>query len=261
MKRLGVLVFVAALGAAACSTTSDTTTTTSPPGTTQGPTTTTTLPPTTTTTTTTTSSTTSTSVVTTTVMPGEPIVFGPVAGDKIAVVGVSFDDVLNLRAAPGTDQAILKGLPPTYAGMIAAGNTRVLSGLFWYEVDADGTVGWVSSRFIGYLGATDDFTSRVVADVGEIPVGETMLDLADVVVDSLKSQGEPESRITVTVAPDIGDLGEVTIDIIGFGDDALLGLRVVVFGQPDQSGDSFGLKSVEATSICGRGVTTDGLCV
>ncbi|MCP3973842.1 MAG: SH3 domain-containing protein [bacterium] len=174
---------------------------------------------------------------------------------------MQYDDVLNLRAAPGADQPILAGLAPTYANMIAQGNARMLPSSFWYEVDANGTVGWVSARFIAYLGATDDYTSRVVADVGAIPSAETMLELADIVADSLKSQEEPESRITVTMAPVVDDLGEVTIDIIGFGDDALFGIRVLIFGQPDANGDSFSLMAAEATSLCGRGVTTDGLCV
>lgn len=255
MKRLGALLLTTALLAASCGDTADPTTTTSAPGTT-APTTTTAEP-----TTTTTSTTSTTSTTTTSLLPGEPIDFGPAAGDKIAVVGVRYDDALNLRAAPGADQAILTGLAPTYVNMIAQGNSWMLPSSFWYEVDADGIVGWVSARFIAYLGATDDYTSRIVADVGAIPSAETMLDLADIVADSLKSQGEPKSRITVAVAPVVGDVGEVTIDIIGFGDDALFGLRVVIFGQPDASGDSFSLMAAEAMALCGRGVTDDGLCV
>ena len=255
MKRLGVLVLTTVLLAASCGDSADPTTTTAPPGTTVAPTTTTAAP--TTMATTSTTSTTS-AAPTTTALPGEPIDYGPTAGDKIAVVGVRYDDVLNLRAAPGTDQTILTGLAPTYDNMIAKGNTRMLPASFWFEVDAGGTVGWVSARFVAYLGAVDDYTSRIVADVGETPFAETMLDLADIVADSLKSQGEPESRITTTVTPTVGDLGEVTIDIIGFGDDALFGLRVVIFGQPD--GDGFSLMAAEGQSLCGRGVA-DGLCV
>lgn len=259
MRRLTIVALLMALLSASCGDGADPATTidtTLPASTTVAPATTTEAP--TTSSTTTSSTTTST---TTGVLPGEPIDFGPAAGDQLAVVGVRYDDVLNVRAAPGTDQAILEGLPPTYTEMIAKGNTRMLPESFWYEVEADGTIGWVSSRFVAYLGATDDLTSRVVGDVGKIPSAETMLDLADIVADSLKSQGEPESRITVTVAPDVDDLGEVTIDIVGFGDDALFGLRVVVFGQPTEGGEGFSLKSLEATSLCGRGVTAEGLCV
>jgi len=257
MKRLGILIFTVALLAASCGGSTDPATTTTPPTTTLQPSATTTATSAAPTTTVTTTS----SVPTTTSFPGDPIDIGPGPGDQLAVVGVQFDDVLNLRAAPGTNQTILKELPPTYIRLMAKGNARALPASIWFEVDADGTVGWVSSRFVAYLGATDDVTSRIVADLGGIPSAETMLDLADIVADSLESQGEPESRITVTVAPDVADLGEVTIDIIGFGDDALFGLRVVIFGQPDASGDSFSLMAAEATSLCGRGATADGLCV
>ena len=59
-------------------------------------------------------------------LPGEPIEFGPRAGDVLAVVGVAHDDRLNLRAAPGTDQAILARLSPTEDAMVAQGATRVI---------------------------------------------------------------------------------------------------------------------------------------
>jgi hypothetical protein len=63
----------------------------------------------------------------------------------------------------------------------------------------------------------------------------------------------------MTVEPAVGDLGEVTYDVIGLGDDAVFGFRLHVFGQPGAGGD-FSLKSVERTILCGRGVS-DGLCV
>ena len=255
MKRLLVLLGVVAVLAASCGSTGDTTTTTAAPATTVAPTT-TTEPATTTSI----APTTTAAPATTTTLPGEPMDFGPAAGDQIAVVGVAYDDVLNLRAAPGTDQEILLGLAPTYEDMIAKGNTRRLPASIWYEVDAAGATGWVSSRFVAYIGATEDVTALVVDRFGEIPSAETMLDLGDAVADVMKSQGEPESRITVTVAPDVGDVGEVTIDIIGFGDDALFGLRLVIFGQPLGSGEGFSLMSVESTALCGRGVSADGLC-
>ena len=248
MKQVTILLGAIALVATACSSSGDTTTTTATTATTVASTTTNTAEPATTTTT------------TTTTLPGEPIDIGPAAGNQVAVVGVAYDDVLKLRAAPGTDQEILLGLAPTYEDMIAKGNARALPASIWYEVDAAGATGWVSSRFVAYIGATDDITALVVDRVGEIPSAETMLDLADIVASVMKSQGEPESRITTTVAPDVGDVGEVTIDIIGFGDDALFGIRLVIFGQPLGSGEGFSLMSVESTALCGRGLSADALC-
>jgi hypothetical protein len=70
----------------------------------------------------------------------------------------------------------------------------------------------------------------------------------------------PPSGITMSVAPTVGDLGEVTFDVIGIQDDAVRGFRVHVFATPDEGGEGFVLKSVEQTLLCGRGVS-GGLCV
>ena len=89
---------------------------------------------------------------------------------------------------------------------------------------------------------------------------ETMTDLGNRVADLLKSE-EPTSRIVVSVAPTVGDLGEITLDIVRLGDDALAGYRIHVFGEPAEVGEGFLLDSVEATLLCSRGVSEDGLCV
>jgi hypothetical protein len=195
----------------------------------------------------------------TTVLPGEPIEIGPRAGDTLAVVGVAFDDSLNLRAAPGVGQEILAKLDPLEDGLKALGNARRLPNSIWYEVEHAGTDGWVSSSFVAYLGATDDVTALLISQLGTTPQAETMLDLGLIVAEAVASE-EPPSRIVVSVAPSVGDLGEITYDVVGLGDDALFGVRLHVFGTPDAGGEGFTLKSVEQTSLCGRGVS-DGLCV
>jgi len=50
-------------------------------------------------------------------LPGEPFDFEiPRAGDRMAVVGVAHDDVLNLRALPGANQPIVERVGPLTAG-------------------------------------------------------------------------------------------------------------------------------------------------
>ena len=87
-----------------------------------------------------------------------------------------------------------------------------------------------------------------------------MLELGNIVADVFVPP-DPEIglRIAVVAAPTVGDLGEITLDVIGFGDDSVLGVRLVVFGTPGD-GAGFGLKSVELTQLCARGAY-DGLCV
>ena len=247
MRRAAFIAIVVAIVAGGCggADVADTTTTTS---TTQPDTTTTTVEPTTT-----------TAPDTTTSLPGEPIIIGPQAGDVLAVVGVAHDDVLNVRAAPGIDQPVIDELAPLTFDVVALGNARALPRSIWYEVETDEGIGWANGSFFGYLGVTTDETADVVDLLGEVPAAETMLDLGMIVAEALASD-EPPSRIVMSVAPTVGDLGEVTYDVVGIGDDSVLGFRLHVFGTPDESGEGFVLKSVEQTVLCGRGLSGE-LCV
>jgi len=76
-----------------------------------------------------------------------------------------------------------------------------------------------------------------------------------------RASTDPRSDIVVVARPTSGDLGEVVIDVIGLGDDSVVGLRLRVFGQPIDTDAGFELRSVEETVLCGRGVSSDGICV
>jgi hypothetical protein len=193
-------------------------------------------------------------------LPGEAFEIGPVAGDLVAVVGVAHDDRLNLREGPGTGYEILATLEPLTDNVVATGRHRLLESSIWNEVAAVGLTGWVNSRFIGYLGTVDDLTSFVGNRLGGTPEAETMVALGQMVAESFRSD-EGGFRMVVSIAPTVGDLGEITYDVVGLADDAQLGYRLHIFGQPIEGGDGFSLKSVEAVALCGRGVTEDGLCV
>jgi hypothetical protein len=246
--------------AVACgSDTGEPTTTTVAPTTTITPSPTTTSAPMTTTTTAPQPTTTTAPGPTTTTLAGEPIDFGPAAGDILMVVGVRHDDVLNLRAGPGTGQPIIDEIPPTYTELEAQGNTRDLSPGFWIEVDYEGTTGWVNLRYVAYEGVVTDETSTVVAELGERPVEPTMIDLGELVASVFASEADPESAIVQVTPVSTGDLAEVTFDVVGIGDDSVLGSRLHVFAEKVAGG--FSLRSVEVTTLCGRGVTDDGLCV
>lgn len=168
------------------------------------------------------------------------------------VVGVAHDDVLNIRAAPGNDQSIVVTAEPTATDVIATGEARELTRSLWYEVTADGTTGWASISFLAFEGGTDDATAEFL-DGGAIPEVETMVDLGELVVAGFASE-EPASAVTQTVSPVVGDLGEITYDVIGLGDDAVAGYRLHIFAAPGESGESFVLKSIERTTFCSRGL-------
>jgi hypothetical protein len=175
-------------------------------------------------------------------------------------VGVAYDDVLNIRRGPGTSFPIVATLPPLADDVTATGRGWLAGpGSLWYEVSRSGTTGWAAGRFLAWRGGTDDVTSPVVARVGHVPVAETMIDLGRVVAEA-RVYGPEKSLITMSVAPSVGDLGEVTYDVVGLSDDSVWAQRLHVFGQPTDSGEGFSLKSVEATSFCARGPSDDGRC-
>jgi hypothetical protein len=109
------------------------------------------------------------------------------------------------------------------------------------------------------LGGVDDLNSFVVSELGQIPQAETMLDLGLIVANTF-GDVDIGSDVVVSVAPTVGDLGGITYDVLGLGDDSFGGYRLHIFGQPNDSGEVFSLIGVEATSLCQRGVS-DGLCV
>lgn len=210
-------------------------------------------------TTTSTTTTTAPTTTTTTTLPGEPIDLFPEAGDILAVVGVSFDSELNVREAPGTDQTVVMRLPPLTDDAVATGQERQLPDSIWYEITVDDVTGWASSAYLAWIGETTDVTSVVIGLLEETPTAETMLDLGLIVAESQASD-DPPSRIRVARQPSVTDLGEVTYDVIGLGDDALFGVRLRIFGTPDAGGESFTLKTVESTALCARGLTPEGFC-
>lgn len=212
-----------------------------------------------TTTTTTTATTSVATVASTTSLPGDPIDVGPASGDVLAVMGVQHDDVLNVRAAPGTDQAVVTTLAPTAADAVATGRARRLSRSIWWEIEVDGVSGWASAAFLGYLGATDDITAGVIEQMGGPATHPTVEGLGLLVAEALASPEEPASRITQTIQAAGGDLSEVTYDVVGFPDDAVRGVRLHVFGE--SGADGVILRTVEQTLICGRGGDDEGTCV
>lgn len=195
-------------------------------------------------------------------LPGTAFETAPSADQILAVVGVQLDDTLNVRLAPGTDSPVVAELAPLAADFTATGRARKLTSSAWWEVTtADGIVGWVSSNFAAIMGSTSDVTSVVVSALGEIPKAETMTDLGTLVAETIAPDPET-SRVTLSVAPSVGDLGEVTYDVVGLGDDAISAVRLHVFGQPLEGGEGFGLKSVEQTDMCARAFSeADGVCV
>lgn len=200
-------------------------------------------------------------------LPGEPVERPPYEGAELDVVGVEADDTLNLRAAPGTDFDVVLELDPLATGITASGHNRSLDdGGTWAEVTVDGQAGWANTSFLLGAGQAGDITEEVITDPANPPAEETMtalgLTVADIVTD-LRAGDSPEGpEATVVDGPVVDDdRGEVTVDLIGYPDDAVAGERLHVTGHIGPDGETFITRRVESTVLCARGTTDDALCV
>ncbi len=193
-------------------------------------------------------------------LPGEVIDLFPYEGAEMAVVGVEADDVLNVRSGPAVDFDVVTTLDPLSDGeAIATGTNRQLdSGAIWAELEIGDVTGWANTAFLLQSGVVDDVTTTLYPAPADRPTAETLDDLAQTVGGEVASD-QPPSDITIVDGPTVGDLGEVTVDVIGLGDDAVGGLRLHVFAE--EGPDGFTVRTIEQTTMCSRGVTDDGLCV
>lgn len=177
------------------------------------------------------------------------------------MVGVAADDTLNVRAGPGVEFEVLFELPPLAMDIAATGHNRDLGGAgFWSEITAEGRTGWANTSFLLQPGQVTDITAELYPTPAERPGAETMLELGQV-VGADRASDEPPSEVVVVDGPSVGDLGEIVVDVIGFGDDAVGGERLHVFAEPLPDGETFQVRTVESTLLCTRGVSDDGLCV
>ncbi|MDH3293960.1 MAG: SH3 domain-containing protein [Acidimicrobiia bacterium] len=188
-------------------------------------------------------------------LPGESWDGFAAAGDLFGVVGVAHDDVLNVRAIPDASADIITALAPTATGIVATGEGRLLPSSIWYQVDTDAGLGWVNARYVAFIAGTDDATAEYLA-TGSPGGAETMVELADMIADAFILDDSDGTEVVQTVAPTVGDLGEITYDIIGLGDDAVAGFRLHILATPSDSLEGFDLTSIERTYLCSRG--TDG---
>jgi hypothetical protein len=181
-------------------------------------------------------------------------------GATYLVVGVAFDDTLNVRRGPGPEFEVVTELQPTGAAT-ATGRDRLVDSGLWFELEVDGVTGWANSVFLAQDASTQDLTSSVIdANDGQRPTASTMEELGLAVAELVEPAGGEEAPVqhVIVTPPTVGDLGEVTVDVVGLPDDSVLGWRLVIFATPTD--DGFTLSSVEGTVLCRRGVS-DGLCL
>lgn len=197
---------------------------------------------------------------------GEPSLFGPEAGADMTIVGVEYPGTIALLETPGETASVISDLDPLTAILTATGNNWSLPDSTWYELDSGERTGWVNARNLTQLGQTDDATSAIVEAEGRFSadsIEELGLQVAE-----FYASDEPPSRVVKSGPAERGDLHEVTYDVVGLGDDSVMGYRLHVFGLPAEDAaetetteGAVTLRTVERTVMCARGVTGEGLCV
>ena len=177
----------------------------------------------------------------------------------LAVVGIGYDSTLNVREEPGGQ--IVARLDSAATGIVPTGTRQEVSGVLWHEVHAAGVVGWVSGDYVTPLGATVDATTEIVARLGQTPSAANLAALGRTVAGAVASESDPESRVRISGEPTVGELSEVTMDVVGQPDDSIRGFRLRVFATRNSDG-TFTLRNVEGTVMCyiDRGVSAQGLC-
>ncbi len=164
---------------------------------------------------------------------GDSIGFGPAAGDRLIVVAVESDDVLNVRDEPmggivamleiirGETEERLWVLRPDSSvaayleddAVVATGRARSLTRSTWYEVTVGGYTDWVSAAYLAYPAAVQDVTDEVTQAVGGVPEAASMEELARIVLEALEPRisGEP---VTVSGPGWFEGLAEMEIDLV-----------------------------------------------
>lgn len=185
-------------------------------------------------------------------LPGETVDGFPEAGVKLAIVGVSSTEILNLRIGPGVDFDSIARMPPT-TSLVATGRNRDLgsSAGIWYQVRAGDDVGWVISTYVAELGASRDVTDQF----DPAPKDDSPSALIDEVVRAWG--GDPDDAVVVYGPVVIDDL-QFRVDVPQGDGDSVAGARLFVVAS--EKNDTFTVTRVTATQLCARGVSGTGVC-
>lgn len=234
------------------------------------------------------------STSTTIVFEPDGLAIGPAARTAMTVVGVRWDDVLNLRDAPngnivarlrpylgGARDAEIDVLAPDsdtvvsiapLSGVIAMGATRELQTTTWHEVSVGGLTGWASDAYLAHDGgpATDlaDLLERHLDNAENYDDFSDIEDVIKQVIDTV----EPDAELA---AVSIGGFhegdGDLMMDVLGVRDDRLRGYRVRVWVRaggdwmvpnPVETAGPFTVTGVNASELCLniRGPDAEGNC-
>ena len=175
----------------------------------------------------------------------------PIAGSVVAVVGVEHWDILEIHQDPGVSSPLVGTLDPLDDTVVALGYARQLPQSIWWCISWNGGSGaWASSIYLSRM--ADPYQSFDSSSW----VGLTAQNLEDFLSDvenqyqrPATSEGGP-MRIVISELDYINNV--ISIDVIGFLDDSLLGARLT-FSTSLQSDGSLIIDDAQFRGMCRRG--------
>ena len=175
----------------------------------------------------------------------------PIAGSVVAVVGVEHWDILEIHEDPGVSSPLVGTLDPLDDTVVALGYARQLPQSIWWCISWNGGSGaWASSIYLSRM--ADPYQSFDSSSW----VGLTAQNLEDFLSDvenqyqrPATSEGGP-MRIVISELDYINNV--ISIDVIGFLDDSLLGARLT-FSTSLQSDGSLIIDDAQFRGMCRRG--------
>ena len=175
----------------------------------------------------------------------------PITGSVVAVVGVEHWDILEIHEDPGVSSPLVGTLDPLDDTVVALGYARQLPQSIWWCISWNGGSGaWASSIYLSRM--ADPYQSFDSSSW----VGLTAQNLEDFLSDvenqyqrPATSEGGP-MRIVISELDYINNV--ISVDVIGFLDDSLLGARLT-FATSLQSDGSLIIDDAQFRGICLRG--------
>ena len=175
----------------------------------------------------------------------------PITGSVVAVVGVEHWDILEIHEDPGVSSPLVGTLDPLDDTVVALGYARQLPQSIWWCISWNGGSGaWASSIYLSRM--ADPYQSFDSSSW----IGLTAQNLEDFLSDvenqyqrPATSEGGP-MRIVISELDYINNV--ISIDVIGFLDDSLLGARLT-FATSLQSDGSLIIDDAQFRGICLRG--------
>ena len=175
----------------------------------------------------------------------------PITGSVVAVVGVEHWDILEIHQDPGVSSPLVGTLDPLDDTVVALGYARQLPQSIWWCISWNGGSGaWASSIYLSRM--ADPYQSFDSSSW----VGLTAQNLEDFLSDvenqyqrPATSEGGP-MRIVISELDYINNV--ISIDVIGFLDDSLLGARLT-FSTSLQSDGSLIIDDAQFRGMCRRG--------